>query len=472
MAIPSFDAKLQDIDTYRQQILSQPLAQGISPQEVHSHLASLPRSRFPQTAFSNRGFVPLIQPRGGFSTFEAQLKLTEQLYAAGADFIPLTIDSCTRQNQYDTAANLLQRSEEEEKNYLNGYPLVTHGYEITRELYRKIDRPISLRHGTPDARLLVEVAIASGITEIEGGGICYCLPYSEGFPLDRSLLYWQYIDRVCAINSKQDAPIHRESFGPLSATMVPPAVAVSIQIIEVLLAAEQGVTSFAVSFGQTGSMIQDMATAKVLRKLTRTYLDQFGFESVKSYLVYHQWMGQFPPQREKAAALIVGSAMISSMISADKIVVKTVDEALGVPAAEVNAEAVNTVQYILKRFGYESALTESLTSPLVEREAALIDSETRSILQKIVNIPGDTFWESVFRAFQLGYLDIPFTPHADNANKLISMRDNNGSIRIQERGNVPISDHDAKMEESLLASKPNKSDKTYLQLLADINIMV
>lgn len=472
MAKPSIDAKIQDIDSYRQQILSQPRAQGISTQEVHEFLASLPSSRFPQIAFNNHGSAPLIQPRGGFSTFEAQLELTKQLYAAGADFIPLTIDSCTRQNQYDTAANLLQRSEEEEKDYLNGYPLIAHGYEITRELYRNIDRPISLRHGTPDARLLVEVAIASGITEIEGGGVCYCLPYSEGFPLDRSLLYWQYVDRICAENSTQDSPIHRESFGPLSATLVPPAIAVVIQIIEALLAAEQGVTSFAVSFGQTGSIIQDLATATILRKLTRHYLEQFGFETVQVYLVYHQWMGQFPHQREKAAALIVGSALISSIISADKIVVKTVNEALGVPQAEVNAEATSTVRYVLEKFRYGDMLTESLTSPLVERETALVESETKSILQAIFDLSGDVFWESVFRAFQLGFLDVPFSPHADNANKLISMRDANGSIRIQEKGNVPISAQDAEIEKSLLTSKQNKSDKTYRQLLADINIMV
>ena len=41
MAKPSFNAKIQDIDAYRQQILSQPLAQGISPQEVHKHFQGL-----------------------------------------------------------------------------------------------------------------------------------------------------------------------------------------------------------------------------------------------------------------------------------------------------------------------------------------------------------------------------------------------------------------------------------------------
>ncbi len=400
--------------------------------------------------------------------FEAQHRLTRQLCAAGADFIPLTIDSCTRHNHYETATQLLRRSEEEGKDYLNGYPLISHGHELTRELYTDIDKPISLRHGTPDARLLAEVAMASGIAEIEGGGICYCLPYSEGFPLDRCLLYWQYVDRVCALNSTDEYPIHRESFGPLSATLVPPAIAVAVQIIEALLAAEQGVKSFAVSFGQTGSLIQDIATARVLRQLTSSYLRECGFEDVRSYLVYHQWMGQFPHQREKAAALIAGSGLIASVISADKVVVKTVDEALGIPRPDVNAEAVDMVRYMLNIF----ACAAPMTSPLIEREAELIESETRSILTAIFNLSGDAFWESVFRAFQMGYLDVPFSPHVDNANKLVSMRDGNRSIRIAERGNVPISDHDARLEKELLTSSGRRSDKTYRQLLGDINMMM
>jgi methylaspartate mutase epsilon subunit len=228
----------------------------------------------------------------GFPLFEAQRKLTGSS-ARRCGLHPAHHRQLPRQNQYDTRA-LLRRSEEEDKDYLNGYPLVSHGHQLTRELYRDIDKPVSLRHGTPDARLLVEVALAAGITEIEGGGICYCVPYSEGFPLDRCLLYWQYVDRVCAAHSAPGAPIHRESFGPLTATLVPPAIAVAVEIVEALLAAEQGVTSFAVSFGQTGSLIQDIATARVLRRLTRRYLDQFGFEAVNLYVVYHQWMGQFP----------------------------------------------------------------------------------------------------------------------------------------------------------------------------------
>src|ERR1700712_5744493 len=176
MARPSVKARLLDIERQRAQVLSHPLARGLAPAEVRGFVAALPARRFPSVRYEERGRLPLIQPRGGVPLFEDQLTLTRALGDAGADFIPLTIDSYTRHNQYDTAMQLLRRSEEEGRSYLNGYPLVCHGHEVTRELYTGLDKPVSLRHGTPDARLLVEVAIASGIAEIEGGGLCYCLP--------------------------------------------------------------------------------------------------------------------------------------------------------------------------------------------------------------------------------------------------------------------------------------------------------
>lgn len=42
-----------------------------------------------------------------------------------------------------------------------------------------LDKPIRVRHGTPDARLLAEIAMASGFTSYEGGGISYNIPYAK-----------------------------------------------------------------------------------------------------------------------------------------------------------------------------------------------------------------------------------------------------------------------------------------------------
>ena len=68
-----------------------------------------PQRRFPSVAYVERGGRPLFRPRGGFPLFDAQHRLTQQLSEAGADFIPLTIDSYTRHNQYETATQLLRR---------------------------------------------------------------------------------------------------------------------------------------------------------------------------------------------------------------------------------------------------------------------------------------------------------------------------------------------------------------------------
>ena len=159
--------------------------------------------------------------------------------------------------------------------------------------------------------------------------------------------------------------------------------------------------------------------------------------------------------------------MIAGVIDADKVVIKTVDEALGVPRAEVNAEAVDTVRYVLRTFG----APETVDSPAIELETQLIESEVKQLLSAIFALSGDAFWESVYRAFQLGYLDLPFSPHADNANKLITMRDANRSIRIVDPGALPLSSENLATERRLLESRADRSEKTYRRLLSDISLM-
>jgi methylaspartate mutase epsilon subunit len=146
-----------------------------------------------------------------------------------------------------------------------------------------------------------------------------------------------------------------------------------------------------------------------------------------------------------------------------------VDEALGVPRPEVNAEAVDSVRYVLRTFG----TPEQLLSPAIEAEAALIESQARSVLASIFGLSGDAFWESVYRAFQFGWIDVPFSPHADNANRLLTMRDGNRSIRIVDPGAVPIDAADLTAERALLATRDGDAhEKTYRRMLADIGLMV
>ncbi|MBL6970297.1 MAG: methylaspartate mutase, partial [Campylobacterales bacterium] len=236
--------------------------------EVEEFVKGASKDLFISHKFKTKGQT-LVQPRGGFPTYEKMYTLYNEFKSVDVDVLPLTIDSHTRLNDYGSAGKMLRLSEETETDMLNGYPLVNHGYKSTRKMITDFNTPVSLRHGTPDARLLVDMAIASGIFEIEGGPITYLLPYSKNFPLDKAFLYWKHVEKVCAKYSQLNEPINRESFGPLTATLVPPAITIVIQICEMLLSLEEGVKSFSVSFSQTGSLNQDVVTAKVIRAMAQ-----------------------------------------------------------------------------------------------------------------------------------------------------------------------------------------------------------
>ncbi|WP_294964316.1 methylaspartate mutase [Sulfurimonas sp.] len=375
----------------------------------------------------------LVQPRGGFPTYKKQFALNEFFVEANVDVLPLTIDSNTRLNDYATAKKMLRLSEENEVDMLNGYPLVNHGYRNTRKMVTHFNKPVSLRHGTPDARLLIETAIASGIFEIEGGPITYLLPYSKNFPLDKAFLYWKYVEKVCANYSLLNEPINRESFGPLTATLVPPAITIVIQLLEMLLSLEEGVKSFSVSFSQTGSMNQDIVMGAVIKKLAKHYAEQINCGDASINLVYHQWMGAFPTNKDFAEQLINMSTVIASMVGANKIITKTREEASGIPTKEANAKTVANTQYTL-------GILNGLPNIVDKEEEEIMTLEVHAIMEAVFNDPADTLWRKVFNSIKNGIIDVPFSPHIINHSEMITIRDAKKNIRIIKRGNVPIPD--------------------------------
>ncbi len=468
MGAPDPERIPEPIETLRPRLLKTAPVDPPALGSAADWLATLPDAAFAALRLAAPRRRPLIQPRGGFARFEDQRRLTMALADAGADFVPLTIDSHTRHNDYETAAVLLERSELEDANLLNGYPLVNHGHDVSRGLYRDLHRPVSLRHGTPDARLLVEIALATGITEIEGGALTYTLPYTRGYPLARALMNWQYVDRLCALHSTPTRPIHRESFGVLTATLVPPVLVAAIELCELLLAAEQGVRSFAVSFAQTGSLLQDMALAKVLREAAVDYLARFGFEKIAVHLVYHQWMGAFPHDYERAAALIAAAAQTAALVGADKVVTKTKEEARGIPSTETNCEAVRLVRYVLDH----AVLPTPLGSSAVEIEAARIRRGLDALIDAIVALPPPEFWRSIALAFERGLIDVPFAPHEANANRLITRRGYADGIYVDDPGGVPLPPDVLAEERAALSARAAPPGETlFAGLMHDILLM-
>ncbi|MGB5917674.1 methylaspartate mutase [Arcobacter sp.] len=446
----------------REIILSNEYVEHFDFAEVEEFVKNASKDLFISHNFRTKNKM-LVQPRGGFPTYNKMYALYEFFVNANVDVLPCTIDSNTRLNDYATAKKMLRLSEESEVDMLNGYPLVNHGYRTTRKMITHFNKPVSLRHGTPDARLLIETAIASGIFEIEGGPITYLLPYSKNFPLDKAFLYWKYVERVCAKYSTLNEPINRESFGPLTATLVPPCITIVIQLIEMLLSLEEGVKSFSVSFSQSGSVNQDIVTGAVIRKLAKHYANEIGCGDAEVHLVYHQWMGAFPMDQNFASQLISMSTAIAAMVGADKIITKTKQEASGIPTKEANAETVANTQYLLR-------ILNGLPNVVDEEEEENLTLEVKAIMEAIFNDSADTLWRKAFNSIKNGIIDVPFSPHIINHNEMITIRDTNKNIRIMNRGNVPIPDRCFEYEKS----KCNlKKDTTSIvnDIIHDIGIM-
>lgn len=448
----------------RELIVSNEFCKEFDFAEIEEFVKNASKNLFISHKFKTNKGKTLVQPRGGFPTYDKMFALYEEFQKTGVDVFPMTIDSNTRLNDYANAKKMLELSEKENQDLLNGYPLISHGYKRTRKMITHFDTPISLRHGTPDARLLVDMAIASGAFEIEGGPITYILPYSKNFPQDKAFLYWKHVEKVTAKYSELNEPINRESFGPLTATLVPPVITIVIQIAEMLLSLEEGVKSFSVSFAQNGSLNQDLVTAKVLRKLAKKYANKIGCGDATINLVYHQWMGAFPRDKNKSDSLINMGAMIAGMVQADKIITKTRAEAFGIPTKEENGQAVGNVKYTLD-------ILQGLPNFIDEEEEENLTREVDEVFEAIFNDKADSLWRKIFNSIKNGIIDVPFSPHIINNNELITVRDNNSNIRVYKKGKLPISEKSFRYEQSKL-NIGNNENSVVNQIIKDIGVML
>ena len=435
----------------REEVLSQwHTGKDVNLEEAVAYHKSMPECRkFSKKLIdAKRQGRTLIQPRAGVPVVEEHIKLMQYLEKNGeADLLPSTIDSYTRQNRYEEAENGISESIRLGRAMLNGFPAVNHGVANCRKVIESVNVPMQVRHGTPDARLLTEITLAGGFTSYEGGGISYNLPYCKNIPMERTIRDWQYTDRLVGIYEEMGVSINREPFGPLTGTLVPPCISHSVAIIEALLAAEQGVKNITVGYGQCGNLVQDVAAIRTLEELTDEYLKKYGYDDVEVTTVLHQWMGGFPADEAMAFGVISFGSLIAALSKATKVIVKTPHEAVGIPTMEANAEGLRCTKQVVNMLYDQTFENESL-----EIEKEIIRMETRAIVDKCFELGGGDIAVGACRGVEAGVIDVPFAPCRANAGLMLPCRDNNGAVRILERGNIPFSEelfdfHRQKIEE-------------------------
>lgn len=362
----------------------------------------------------------LLHPRSGVRGRGDQQRLFAHLHAAGADVLSFQVDSLTRDGRYTEAEHVLSR-----QGQLNGFPVVNHGVEILRQISAECPVPLQTRHSARDPRLLAELSYAGGVTAFEGGAICYNIPYYAELPLAVSIDRWRYVDQLTGRYAELGVILDREFFGTLTATLVPPCVAITTNLLEGLLAVESGVRSVSLAYAEQGCRAQDVAAVRVMGSLGRELLGAGG--DVRVATVFHQYMGAFPTHPDDAEALIQASAHTAALAGADRVVVKTPCEATRIPDVSDNARGLTLA-------GQGLAQADSSSYVWDEAEAQHIEASVRSLLQTVLSLcPGDV-GACVEQAFARGYLDVPFSPSKFNAGRVITARDLTGAVRILDSG--------------------------------------
>jgi methylaspartate mutase epsilon subunit len=406
----------------------------------------------------------LVQPRGGFGTFKDQKELMQIIDKEGlADIVPTTTDSYTRNEQFALAQKGVDESEKLGRSLLNGYPIVNYGVAKASELIDAIDKPAIMLTGTTMPKLTGEIGFAAGYTGYLGSGIAYTTSYIKELSIEDGIKNYQYLDRLSAMYLDNGVELHRRQPSFLTGTNIPPSIAIIIAILDLLLAAAQGVKNYGLEMGETLHLIQDAAAVKACKELCQEYLSIKGYHDVFTPVTLLHWMGAWPQDEAQAASLVSYGGTLAAISGATSVTTKTLHEAFGIPTPKINADGLRMTRmaiYLARNIKLDSM-------PEFQNEVDLIKSEVRPIVNKVLEMgDGDVALGSV-RAFEAGILDIPWSPNKWVKSKVMPARDVDGCLRILDPGNMPFSKEVMEFHTEKLRLRAEKEKQPF-----DINLAV
>jgi methylaspartate mutase E subunit len=411
----------------------------------------------------------LIQPRSGVPLLEMQIKLFQAFKSSGVRVLSYQVDSLTRNNNYAGAAEAIRESRSNGLSTINGFPVINHGVSGLRQVIRQVKAPLQTRHSTRDPRLLAEICYAGGVTSFEGGAICYNIPYYKNYPLDESIKNWQYVDRLTGYYYERfGIELDREFFGTLTATLIPPSIAIVVNIIEALLAVRQGVKSVSLGYAEQGHRIQDIAAIRALRMMATEILQNMGYKDVQVNTIFCQYMAAFPENQQRAVDLIYNSAITARLSGATRVISKTPAEAFRIPSLDDNAYGISIVAQ-----GFSDAVNHPVDEDRVFQECEIIRKEAQAIFESVIYCGRGDLAKGVVSGFQKGLLDIPFAPSRYNRGEVMTARDVEGAVRFLSTGNLQFDRelrqfNQEKMAERRRADGLSSGKQSYLLIESDV----
>lgn len=203
------------------------------------------------------------------------------------------------------------------------------------------------------------------------------------------------------------------------------------------MAAEQGVKSIIPRSQLLGHLGQDLAWARLARRLVREYLDKFGYTDVATPALFIDQIPLFPYPRDLgfSFAFINYSAMAAAMAQAEGVAIRTVDESAGIPTREVHALSHRSAKWI-----FDVVRQQKIDFDLeeVRIEERIAEMEIRALLDKILEVgEGDTA-VGLQKAYDAGLMDSPFSSNIHVRGRAMGVRDLKGACRYLDFGSLPL----------------------------------
>jgi methylaspartate mutase epsilon subunit len=375
----------------------------------------------------------------GTAPLDRDIECSRYLQDEGhSDFLSTIVDSMTRNRFFEVAERELKESERTGRPLLNGLPVVHYGVSGARKKIEAVHLPVMLWGPAPDTRLVDEIGLAGGHTGAShGGAMCAFFHYTKDLPLEVCIRNFQYIYRLFGYYEERGIPIQHVAQGGLSC-ITPPSLLFAPQIIDHLLAAEQGVKNIQFCYwGAQGSLAQAVGSILALRKLGEEYLNRFGYHQVlTSMKAGYATNIAFPLDYALAFAVVCMAPIVTHLSRSEVCYITTVDEAHKIPSMENNAASLRSARMMLNLL--KDQQSDFADSSAVKIEAEMVEKETRAILDRVVDLgEGDVALGAV-RAVEAGVLDQPFAASQRTARRVMGVRDAEGSVRYLSCGNLPF----------------------------------
>ena len=372
----------------------------------------------------------------GKTTIEEQMELYKYVQDEGqADILGISVDSLTRFLNFEEAEKGLQESLRTGKSILNGLPVVNHGVAGMRKLIESIDLPVQLRYGGMDVRLIEEIGVAGGTTGSAAEPLYNYWNMNSKFSLETMIRTHQYVHRMVGYYEERGAPILMSCQGLYGGGAVPPSLEMAALLAGILISTEQGTKHVNLHHHATGNLAQDIASARVLRKLAREYLDKADHPDVNILQSTTLCLLQYPVEIGPAFAVIAINSMIARLCGAQMNDVRTISEAVTIPTKEEIATTFRCAKVVTNLLKGQKL---EIDSKAIEVEYKMLELESRAILDKVSELGDGDMVIGVIRAVKSGVLDNPFSTNPNVSCRVLGVKDSEGAVRYLDHGNLPF----------------------------------